>query len=44
MKWVFSCNMIRYEMPRDWIAYDRLSIMDELIGAKSAMMALTGIP
>ncbi len=28
--------MIRYEMPRDWIAYDRMAIMDELIGAKSA--------
>ena len=36
--------MIRYEMPRDWIAYDRLAILDESIGAKSAMMALTGIP
>lgn len=36
--------MIRYEMPRDWIAYDRMAIMDELIGAKSAMLALTGIP
>lgn len=36
--------MIRYEMPRDWIAYDRMEIMDELIGAKSAMLALTGIP
>lgn len=23
--------MIRYEMPRDWIAYDRVAIMDELI-------------
>jgi len=36
--------MIRCEIPRDWIAYDRMAIMDELIGAKSAMMALTGIP
>ncbi len=36
--------MIRYEMPRDWISYDRMAIMDELIGAKSAMLALTGIP
>ena len=44
MKLVFTSCMIRYEMPRDWIAYDRQTIMDELIGAKSAMMALTGIP
>lgn len=29
---------------KNWIAFDRLAIMDELIGAKSAMMALTGIP
>ncbi|MDZ4789529.1 MAG: Fic family protein [Blastochloris sp.] len=36
--------MIRYEMPRNWIAYNRMAIIDELIGAKSAMMALTGIP
>lgn len=36
--------MIRYEMPRDWIAYDRLAIIDEWMAAKSAMMALTEIP
>ncbi len=44
MKLDFIESMIRYEMPRDWIAYDRMAIIDELIGAKSAMMALTGIP
>ena len=32
--------MTRYEILRNWIAYDRLAIMDELIGAKSAMMAM----
>ena len=36
--------MIRYEMPKNWIAYDQMAILDELIGAKAAMMALTGIP
>ena len=36
--------MISYELPRDWIAYDRLAILDELCAAKSAMMALTEIP
>jgi len=44
MNLVLSSHMTRYEIPRNWIAYDRLAIMDELIGAKSAMMALTGIP
>ena len=36
--------MIRYEMPRDWIAYDRMAISDEWMGAKAAMLALTQIP
>lgn len=36
--------IIRYQMPRDWIRYDRLAIFDELMAAKSAMMALTEIP
>jgi Fic family protein len=44
MNLVLSSHMTRYEIPRNWITYDRLAIMDELIGAKSAMMALTGIP
>ncbi len=36
--------IVRYELPRDWIAYDRLAILNELTGAKSAMLALTEIP
>jgi Fic family protein len=31
-------------MPRDWIAYDRLAILDELTAAKVAMLALTQMP
>jgi Fic family protein len=34
----------RYMMPQDWIRYDALSIMNELMGAKAAMLALTEIP
>lgn len=36
--------IVRYEPPRDWIAYDRLAIVDELMAAKAAMLALTQIP
>lgn len=36
--------IVRYELPRDWIAYDRLAILDELMAAKAAMLALTQIP
>lgn len=36
--------IVRYEPPRDWIGYDRLAILDELMAAKAAMMALTQIP
>ena len=36
--------MIRYEVPGNWIAYDRLAIIDEWVAAKSAMMVLTEIP
>jgi Fic family protein len=36
--------VVRYELPRDWIAYDRLAILDELMAAKAALLALTQIP
>ncbi len=36
--------IVRYAPPRDWISYDRLAILDELMAAKSAMLALTQIP
>jgi Fic family protein len=31
-------------MPHDWIAYDRQAILEELTGAKAALLALTQIP
>ena len=36
--------IIRYEVPRDWIAYDRLAINPEWMSAKAAMLALTEMP
>jgi Fic family protein len=36
--------IVRYELPRDWIRYDRAGIFDELMAAKAAMLALTQIP
>ena len=36
--------IIKYHIPRDWIRYDTMAILDELMGAKTAMMALTQIP
>ena len=36
--------IVRYSRPRDWIAYDRTALLDELAGAKAAMMALTEMP
>jgi Fic family protein len=36
--------IIRYEMPRNWIGYDPRAIMQELMKAKAAMLALTQIP
>lgn len=35
---------IRYELPRDWIAYDRQAILEELTAAKAALLALTQMP
>ncbi|MFH1081468.1 MAG: Fic family protein [Pseudomonadota bacterium] len=36
--------MTRYDIPQDWIRYEAMSILDELMGAKVAMLALTQIP
>lgn len=34
----------RYEVPRNWIAYDRMEVLEELLAAKAGMLALTQIP
>jgi Fic family protein len=34
----------RYTIPKNWILYETMSILDELMGAKAAMLALTQIP
>jgi Fic family protein len=34
----------RYTIPQNWIRYETMSILDELMGAKAAMLALTQIP
>lgn len=36
--------IIRYEMPRSWLGYDRMAIVEELMASKAAMLALTQIP
>lgn len=36
--------IVRYELPRDWIGYDRSAVFDELMAAKAAMIALTQMP
>lgn len=36
--------MIAYLRPSDWICYDRLAVIDELVHAKAAMLALVGMP
>jgi Fic family protein len=36
--------IVRYETPPDWIAYDRVAIIDEWMAAKAAMLALVEIP
>jgi Fic family protein len=41
----FSVNMmVRYELPRNWIAYNKVAIFDALMGANSARLALTEMP
>jgi Fic family protein len=36
--------IVRYEIPRDWISYNRVLIFEELMAAKAGMLALTQIP
>lgn len=36
--------IIRYRIPRNWIAYDRTAIFQELMAAKAGILALTQIP
>src|SRR5438477_7293759 len=36
--------IVRYETPSDWIAYDRLAIIDQWMAAKVAMLALVERP
>jgi Fic family protein len=35
---------IHYSLPRSWMSYEPLSLMNELISAKAAVMSLTNIP
>ena len=34
----------RYTIPKDWIRYETTAILDELMGARAAILALTQIP
>ena len=36
--------IVHYEVPTEWVKYDRSAIFDELMAAKAAMLALTQIP
>ena len=36
--------IVRYEIPRNWITYDRMEVFQELMTAKAGMLALTQIP
>jgi Fic family protein len=36
--------VIRYEKPRNWIRYDQMQVLQELLGARAAILALTQIP
>src|SRR2546425_10471656 len=36
--------VVLYELPRLWIKYDQLAILQPLLEAKAAMLALTEIP
>jgi Fic family protein len=36
--------IVRYELPRDWMVYDRVAILEERTAAKAAILALTQIP
>jgi Fic family protein len=36
--------MIKYEVPQDWIRYDPLAVVNELVEAKGALISLNAIP
>jgi len=36
--------MIHYQLPQNWIYYDKFVIIDELVKAKAAILSLTNIP
>lgn len=36
--------VIQYHLPGEWVRYDKMEILEELLGAKSAILALTQIP
>ncbi|MCI0534411.1 MAG: Fic family protein [Verrucomicrobiales bacterium] len=36
--------IVRYEIPRDWIRYDRAAVFEELMAARAAILVLTQIP
>ena len=37
-------HVIKYKLPHNWVAYDKLAIVDSLISAKAAIISLTTIP
>jgi Fic family protein len=39
-----TSHVIKYKLPHNWIAYDKLAIVDSLISAKAAIISLTRIP
>lgn len=36
--------MIKYQLPQRWIAYDAHAVINELVGAKSAVLSLRAVP
>jgi Fic family protein len=36
--------MIKYQLPTNWISYDTMAILDDLVEAKAAIKSLTNIP
>lgn len=44
MKKIYNRNMIKYELPENWIKYDFKSIARNLVEARAAVMALEKIP
>lgn len=36
--------MIHYQLPQNWIIYDKLAVIDALVQAKAAILSLTNIP